>query len=99
MSRTARLLVVAIALSVLASAWGQAAPPPGKPADGVYAVLRESPTKKEVLPLKAGEALVVHNHRYLKKGDDEPPRFVVVRPAPDVALDLDGEPKPIKDGA
>ena len=40
--------------------------------------------------------LVVHRHRYLKKDDKEPPRFLVVRPAPDVDLALASAPKAIK---
>jgi preprotein translocase subunit SecD len=65
---------------------------------GVYAVLREGRKEKDVLPLKDGEALVVNRHRYLKKDDREPPLFVVVRSAPDVELDLDGQPKAVKEG-
>lgn len=70
-----------------------------KPPDGVYAVLRESQKEKDVLPLEDGERVVVHRHRYLKNDDKEPPRFVVVRSVPDVRLDLDGEPKAVKEGA
>jgi hypothetical protein len=36
-----------------------------------------------VLPLEDGEVLF-HRHRYLKKEDQEPPRFLVVRSAADV---------------
>ena len=61
-------------------------------------MLRESPKEKDVLPLKDGEVLVVHRPRYLKKDDQEPPRFLVVRSAPDVDLDLAGEPKAVKEG-
>jgi hypothetical protein len=68
------------------------------PRDGVYAVLRESLLEKDVLPLKDGEVLVVHHHRYLKKDDKEARRFLVVRAAPDVDLDLDDEPKAAKEG-
>jgi hypothetical protein len=71
---------------------------PKPPPTGVYAVLRESLKEKDVLPLKDGEVLVVHRHRYLKKDGQEPPRFLVVRSAPDVALDLAGKPKAVKDG-
>jgi hypothetical protein len=66
--------------------------------DGVYAVLRDSVKEKDVLPLKDGEVLVVNHHRYLKKDDKEPPRFLVVRAAPDVDLDLADEPKSAKEG-
>jgi hypothetical protein len=91
MTRLACVLVAAVAPA--------AAPPaPGLP-DGVYAVRRDGLAKKEVLPLQAGEALVVHRHRYLKTAEGEPARFVVVAAAPDVPLDLDGDPKAIKDGA
>ena len=76
----------------------QAAAPPRLLPDGVYAVRRDGITMKAVLPLRSGESLVVHRHRYLLKGDQQPARFVVVRPAPDVALDLDGAPTAIKDG-
>jgi len=88
----AALLLAACAIA------SQAAAPPRQLPDGVYAVLRDSLTKNEVLPLRSGESLVVHRHRYLKNAD-EPPRFVVVGNTPDVLLDLDGQPKAIKDGA
>ncbi len=65
---------------------------------GVYAVLRASVSEKKVLPLKDGEALVVHHHRYLKKGDRDPPEFLVVRSAADVDLNLAGKPKAVKEG-
>jgi hypothetical protein len=81
-----------------ASGQDKTATPPKKPADGIYAVLRESIKEKEILPLKDGEALVMHHHRYLKNADKEPPRYVVVRPAPDVRLELEGAPKAVKDG-
>jgi preprotein translocase subunit SecD len=91
------------ALLVIASsapAWSQEKAPesPKKLPDGLYAVLRHSLKEKEVLPLKDGEALVVHEHRYLKKDDKEPPRFLVVRSNPDVVLDLAGAPKAVKEG-
>lgn len=69
-----------------------------KLADGVYAVLRESVKEAEVLPLKDGEALIVHRHRYLKKDDNEPPRYLVVRSVPSVTLDLAEAPKTAKEG-
>src|SRR5262245_35371236 len=97
MTRAPRLLASALLLLGHVASLRAAAPPP-RPADGVYGVLRDGLTTKEVLPLKASEVIVVHRHRYLKK-DDEPPRFVVVRRAPDVALDLDGDPEAMKDGA
>jgi preprotein translocase subunit SecD len=65
---------------------------------GVYRVLRESLKEKDVQPLKDGEVLLVNRHRYLKKDDQGPPQFLVVRSAPDVALDLAGKPKAVKDG-
>jgi preprotein translocase subunit SecD len=76
--------------------------PTDKPADklldGVYAVQRDSLKKADVIPLKEGEVLLVHNYRYLKKDQKEPPRFVVVRSTPEVPLDLAGEPKAVKEG-
>ena len=92
MSRSACALVVALSLG------GQALAEDKKLPDGVYAVLREGPKEKDVLPLKSGEALAVHRHRYLKDGDKEPPRFLVTRPTPDVPLDLAAGPKADKDG-
>lgn len=71
---------------------------PTTPPDGVYAVLRESVKEKDVLPLKAGEVLLVHRHRYEKAGEKERPRFLTVRSAPDVKLDLAAGPKTVKDG-
>ena len=72
--------------------------PPKKPASGVYVVLRESSKEKDVLPLKDREVLVINRHRYLKKDDSQPPLFVVVGSAPDVALDLAEKPKAEKEG-
>jgi preprotein translocase subunit SecD len=84
----------------LAQVWAQdkTTGPPRKLPDGVYAVLRDSLKEKEVLPLKAGEALIVHRYRFLAKSDAEPPRFLVVRSAADVTLDLAEAPKADKDG-
>jgi hypothetical protein len=100
MNRCACLLALALWFpgQALVSAQDKAAPET-KPADGVYAVVRDSLKKKDVLPLGKGEVLVDHNHRYVKSKDSEPPRFLVVRSTPDVILDLAGEPKAIKDGA
>jgi preprotein translocase subunit SecD len=61
-------------------------------------VLRDGPKEKDLLPLKHGEVMIVHNHKYQKKGDQEQPRFLVVRPIEDVRLDLVGAPKAIKEG-
>jgi preprotein translocase subunit SecD len=70
---------------------------PKKLPDGVYAVKRDDVKEKAVLPLRAGEVLVVHRHRYLKKADNEPPRYLVVGPAPQVTLDLAEKPKAVKE--
>src|SRR5438105_2101668 len=44
---------------------GPGAAPRAKVSDGVYAVQRDALAEKEVLPLKDGEVLLVHRHRYL----------------------------------
>jgi CubicO group peptidase (beta-lactamase class C family) len=100
MSRPAGLLTTVLLLAGQATAWAQDKPPasPKKLPDGVYAVWRESPQEKHVLPLKGGEVLVVHRHRYQKKCENEPPRFLVVRSSPEVTLDLAREPKAVKEG-
>jgi preprotein translocase subunit SecD len=100
MSRSACLLAGVLVMGTQVAAWsrGQAPDSPKKPPNGVYAVQRDGLKEKDVLPLKEGEVLLVHAHRYLKKGEDEPPRYLVVRPAPDVELDLTGEPKVVKEG-
>jgi len=103
MSRSARPLGALALLGILgsqAAVWPQDNTPASRKAlpDGVYAVRRDSPKEKEVLPLKDREALAVHNHRYLNKGENEPPRFLVVRPVPEVTLDLAGAPKAQKEG-
>jgi hypothetical protein len=100
MRRTICFLTALLFLGAYTLAWGQdQTPQPPKPLpNGVYAVLRDSLKEKDVLPLKDGEALLVNRHRYLKKEDQESPRFLVVRAAPDVNLDLTGEPKAIKEG-
>jgi hypothetical protein len=88
-------------LAMVALAWPQddkTPPSPKKVPDGVYAVLRESLKKEDVLPLKEGEVLVVHHARYLKEDNKEPPHFLVVHSAPDVVLDLASKPKALKEG-
>jgi preprotein translocase subunit SecD len=69
-----------------------------KLADGVHAVLREGTAEKDLMPLKDGEVLAVDRLLYAKKEDKKPSRYLVVRAAPDVELDLAGEPKAVKEG-
>ena len=66
--------------------------------DGVYRVLRDGPSEKDVLPLKEGEAIVVDHRRYVKGNENEPRHYVVVRSAPDVLLDLAREPIAVGEG-
>ena len=91
-------MTIALFLGGQALGDDQALAPGRKLPDGVYAVLREGAKEKDVQPLKDGEVLAVHRSRYLKAGDKEPPRFLVVRPAPDVPLDLAAAPKADKQG-
>ena len=98
MSRSTCALAVVLFLGGQAVGADQAPAPRPKLPDGVYAVRRDGLKEKDVLPLKDGEALAVHRHRYLKDGAKEPPRFLVVRSAPDVPLDLAAEPKAVKEG-
>jgi preprotein translocase subunit SecD len=100
MCRSGCLLAAWVVIGGCASALAQDKPAPSarKLPDGVYAVQRDSLKEKDVLPLKDGEVLVVHRHRYLKKDEKEPPRYLVVHSAPDVTLDLAGEPKAVKEG-
>src|SRR5262249_39356087 len=83
MSRPAYLLATRFLLCGHAAA----SPPDVAPAsrarlpDGVYAVRRDGPREKDVLPLREGEVLAVDRHRYLNRGEREPPRFLVVRSA------------------
>src|SRR5713226_6716803 len=99
MSRLACLLVVLALLAGQAAAWPQDKPPapPSKVPDGVYLVQRDSLKEKELLPLKDTEVLLVNRHRYVKKDENEPLRFLVVRSARDVELALAGAPKLIKE--
>jgi preprotein translocase subunit SecD len=100
MSRSVWYLAVLFFLGSYALAWpeDETPQPPKKVSDGVYAVLRESLKEKDVLPLKEGEVLVVHEARYLKKEEKEPPRYLVVHSAPEVVFDLAGKPKAVKEG-
>src|SRR5262249_7296433 len=101
MCRSACLLGTVFLLASPAAGWPQDKKDDSgrKPPDGVYAVRREGLQEKDVLPLKEGDVLLVHRHRYLKKDEQEPPRFLVVRSAPDVRLDLAEEPKAVREGA
>jgi pectinesterase len=100
MPRFAFLVAAVLVIASSAPAWWQdKTPVPAVRApDGVYAVLRDSVKEKEILPLKDGEAVVVHNQRYLKSDDKQPPRFLVVRVAPDVQPELAEPPKTEKVG-
>ncbi|HLW68118.1 MAG TPA: hypothetical protein VKS79_22565 [Gemmataceae bacterium] len=92
----AMLLPLSIALNLKAD---DKKPEPGKKlSNGAYAVLREGAAEKELLPLKEGEALAVDRPLYEKGNDKLPPRFLIVRTTPDVVLELDGEPKAVKEG-
>src|SRR5690242_4884510 len=99
MSRCASFFGTLVLLGSTAAIWSQDKPAASarKLPDGVYAVLRDSVDEKEVLPLKDGEVLAVHRHRFLKKNEAEPPEFVVVHARPEVGLDLAGEPKAVKE--
>ncbi len=103
MSRSTCLLATILLLGSHVTVCPQDKTPavPKKLPDGLYLVERDSLKEKDVLPLKANEVLVVNHHRYVKKEDNEPRRFVVVRSAPDVPLDLAlaAEPKAVKDGS
>jgi preprotein translocase subunit SecD len=100
MRRSTCLLAVVLLIGNSAGAWRQDKDPKltKKLPDGVYAVLRDSLDEKDAQPLDEGEVLIVHHHRYLRKDAKQPPRFLVVRSAPDVQLDLMGAPKAIKEG-
>jgi len=56
--------------------------------DGVYRVLREGASEKEVQPLQEGEAIVSDYSRYLKREANDPIRYFVVADTPDVPLKL-----------
>jgi hypothetical protein len=94
------LVVAALLIGTHAFAFGQGQTPKsaGPLPDGVYAVLRDGRSEKDVLPLQDKETLTIDRHPYLKKSDQEPPRFLVVRTAPEVKLDLAGEPKAVIEG-
>ncbi len=100
MSRFAFFLATLLFLGNMAPARAQdKLPAPRKTVpDGIYAVQRDGLKEKELQPLKDTEIMVINHHRYVKKGDDEPPRNVVVRSIPDVTLDLASEPKSVKEG-
>jgi preprotein translocase subunit SecD len=100
MNRRTYLFTAAILLGSQALAWTADDAPAvkSKIPDGVYAVERDGASEKEVLPLKEGEVLAVNRHRYQKTEGKEPPRYLVVHTAPEVALDLAGEPKADKKG-
>jgi preprotein translocase subunit SecD len=100
MNRTVCLLATLLLLGSRPAAWSQEKAPARSPKlpDGIYAVQRDSLKEKDVRPLKEGETLVVDHHPYLKQDEKEPPRFLVVHSAPDVELDLGGEPRADKEG-
>jgi hypothetical protein len=100
MTRVACSLAAWLALVSCGTIWSQEKSPRPSPklGDGVYQVLRDSSQEKDVLPLKLGEVLAVHRHRYSREADKEPPRFLVVHSAADIPLDLAEPPKAEKQG-
>jgi hypothetical protein len=100
MLRSAYPLAAALLIGTHALAWGQEPAPKSAKAlpDGVYAVLRDGLKEKDVLPLQGTESLAIDRHPYLKKNEQGPPRFLVVRAAPDVELNLAAEPKAVREG-
>ena len=91
------MLIVVIS-PLVARSQDKARAPRTKTPDGVYAVQRDSLAETDVLPLKDNEVLLVDHHRYLKTDEKNPPRFVVVHAAPEIILDLAGEPKAVTEG-
>jgi preprotein translocase subunit SecD len=67
--------------------------------NGVYLVLRQGPARKDVQPLKMGEAVIADYERYFDRKPAEPARYLVVHRTPDVPLALEGEPRAVKDEA
>jgi hypothetical protein len=100
MTRVACSVSTLLIASICCTTWAQnTAPQPTKKLpDGVYEVLRDSLKEKDVLPLKPGEVLAVNRHRYAKQTDKEPPRFLVLRSAAEVQLDLAEPAKAEKQG-
>jgi hypothetical protein len=99
MNRRTCLVTAMLLVGSQSQAWSQDKEPPAKKLpDGIYAVQRDSLKEKELLPLKQNEELIVNRHRYQKKDDNEPPRFLVVHAVPEVALDLAREPQADKEG-
>jgi len=60
--------------------------------DGIYLVARASERRADLLPLAAGEVLVVHDQTYGGLEPGEPPMYLVVGPKPDVPLALAAPP-------
>ena len=99
MRHFACIVAAAVLVGSCEHAWAEdKTPPPKTIPDGIYAAVRVSANKEDVVPLKQGEVLMIDRHRYLKDGHNEPPVYLVVHAAADVNLDLAGEPKADKDG-
>jgi len=97
MAHLARPAAFTLFLLSMAASSAQDQPPKAKSPDGVYAVRRQGASEKDILPLKNGERLLVHRHRYLKDAAKEPPRYLVVGSQPEVILALAGPPKAVKE--
>jgi preprotein translocase subunit SecD len=65
---------------------------------GVYAVERDSRVKNDLLPLKAGEVMLVNHYRYVKNDARAAPRYLVVRSTLAMHLDLAAAPRADKSG-
>src|SRR5262245_16516603 len=92
------VLVLACGIS-MASAQDRPQAAARKVPNGVYRLLRDGASEKEVAPPKDGEVVLVDRHRYAKADANEPPRYLVVHSAPDVMLYLAREPVGEKNGA
>lgn len=66
-------------------------------ADGVYLILREVETPKELGPLKSGETSIVYDYADSDLKPKPPARILVIKPKPDIPVMLEESPNLAKD--
>jgi hypothetical protein len=73
-------------------AWKSQTPLP----DGIYTILDESESVEILLPEKEGKRVIANLRKFSEKKSKEPPEFLVVRPVPDVPLQLAAPPQEVE---
>ena len=93
-NQISRRNIVAVLFAVPAIALGAPPPQQGRqPANGVYAVLREGPTREEVEQEKTAHFTILYDRKYLDEAVKQPAKYVALDSSSFVPFVLAGPPQ------